>query len=73
MIEVWIVTLLLIAFFIGAAWIWMRVWIIDIFKAINDSRNNKYSRKQWTFIWLFASFILLLVILVFIKWNINLF
>ncbi|MFK4898950.1 hypothetical protein [Lactococcus petauri] len=50
MIEVWIVTLLLIAFFIGAAWIWMRVWIIDIFKAINDSRNSKYSRKQWTFI-----------------------
>ncbi len=67
MIEVWIVTLLLIAFFICAA------WIIDIFKAINDSRNSKYSRKQWTFIWLFASFILLLVILVFIKWNINLF
>ncbi|MFK4898605.1 hypothetical protein [Lactococcus petauri] len=73
MIEVWIVTLLLIAFFIGAAWIWMRVWIIDIFKAINDSRNSKYSRKQWSFIWLFASFILLLVILAFIKWNINLF
>ena len=73
MIEVWIVTLLLIAFFIGVAWIWMRVWIIDIFKVINDSRNSKYSRKQWTIIWLFASFILLLVILVFIKWNINLF
>ena len=73
MIEVWIVTLLLIAFFVGAAWIWMRVWIIDIFKTINDSRNSKYSRKQWTIIWLFASFILLLVIIIFIKWNINLF
>uniref|UniRef100_UPI00359C2E0F hypothetical protein n=1 Tax=Lactococcus garvieae TaxID=1363 RepID=UPI00359C2E0F len=73
MIEVWIVTLLLIAFFIGAAWIWMRVWIIDIFKAINDLRNSKYSRKQWTIIWLFASCILLLVIIIFIKWKINLF
>lgn len=64
MVEVWVVTLLLIAFFVGATWIWMRVWIIDIFKAINNSRNSNIVENNGP---LFASCILLVVIIVFIK------
>jgi len=72
MLELWIATIGLIAFFIFVAWLWMRVWIIGIFKSINESRKSKYTMKQWIVIWLFALLILITVVFILIKWNINL-
>jgi ABC-type Fe3+ transport system permease subunit len=72
MIEVWLVTLLIVLFLIGAALLWMRVWIIDIFKAINESKTKKYTKTQWILIWLFALFILIFAIVALVKWGVNL-
>ncbi|VEF93626.1 Uncharacterised protein [Streptococcus pseudoporcinus] len=70
MLEVWLVVLILALFAIATIYFWIKIYIIDIVKSIEDTRKKKFTKSYWFLIWVQSIIFLLFLIFIAFKYNI---